>query len=522
MSNESWRSRRPTGLRSFDHPEGIDPPGARRDDPGVDVSPDVALQCATWYGRLRLPARCCCRSHPSRCRRGRSPWWRFANRPWSRPRWRRSTTERLSRKFYRRPARLRQPRGVTAALAWWMALAAVYAAGVLVMLARFGLDRRNLKRLAREAIEVRDREWTGLLERVCGRLRVRRPVRLLRSRERSMPMAFGTRQPPIVVPPLRTPGRTTGGAPWCFTRWRTSRATTALRNTRLCRVCAVLVPPGGMVGCATLARGAGAGVRRSRHRGRPAAREYADHLLEIAYAFGGDRAPALAVSMARPRQLEGRMLAALDAARNRSVPDWPVRLAGAVVAAALLLPVATATSAVVTADPEEVVDGGMDLRPSGDHHNPHSGASARAAGSAFAAPARDIASGAQAAPQRTADTQAAQDGGTWESAPPAPRNGAPAADRARLLLRIQCADQPADGIDDLTTLRRGRAGSVPSATRCGHLHVRRRAAQRDGCRHVLVHGGPAVPRGAGQTGLRPADDARAISDGATRCRLRLR
>ena len=35
---------------------------------------------------------------------------------------------------------------------------------------------------------------------------------------------------------------------------------------------------------------------------------------------GSDRAPALAVSMARPRQLEGRMLAVLDAARNRRVP----------------------------------------------------------------------------------------------------------------------------------------------------------------------------------------------------------
>ena len=45
-----------------------------------------------------------------------------------------------------------------------------------------------------------------------------------------------------------------------------------------------------------------------------------DHLLEIAYSFGSHRAPALAVSMARPRQLEGRMLAALDAARNRRVP----------------------------------------------------------------------------------------------------------------------------------------------------------------------------------------------------------
>jgi len=41
-------------------------------------------------------------------------------------------------------------------------------------------------------------------------------------------------------------------------------------------------------------------------------RDYAGHLLEIAYSLGGGRAPALAVTMARPRQLEGRMLAVLD------------------------------------------------------------------------------------------------------------------------------------------------------------------------------------------------------------------
>ena len=59
------------------------------------------------------------------------------------------------------------------------------------------------------------------------------------------------------------------------------------------------------------------------------AREYAGHLLEIAYSSGGRRAPALALSMARPRQLEGRMLAALDDARNRRRSGARVRRAAA-------------------------------------------------------------------------------------------------------------------------------------------------------------------------------------------------
>ena len=58
------------------------------------------------------------------------------------------------------------------------------------------------------------------------------------------------------------------------------------------------------------------------------ARDYAGHLLEIAYSLGSGRTPALAVGMARRGQLEGRLLAVLDAARNRRVPSAPGRLIG--------------------------------------------------------------------------------------------------------------------------------------------------------------------------------------------------
>jgi hypothetical protein len=50
------------------------------------------------------------------------------------------------------------------------------------------------------------------------------------------------------------------------------------------------------------------------------AREYAGHLLELAYTLGHSAAPRVVVTMARPRELEGRMLAVLDAARNRRDP----------------------------------------------------------------------------------------------------------------------------------------------------------------------------------------------------------
>lgn len=98
------------------------------------------------------------------------------------------------------------------------------------------------------------------------------------------------------------------------------------------------------------------------------AKEYAGHLLEIAYSFGRHRAPVLAVSMARPSQLEGRMLAALDAARNRSRTRLGIRLAGGVATATIVLglaaarPTALAGGTIVTAAPS--TDAGVASEPS--------------------------------------------------------------------------------------------------------------------------------------------------------------
>jgi len=67
---------------------------------------------------------------------------------------------------------------------------------------------------------------------------------------------------------------------------------------------------------------------------------YASDLLEIAYTLGSRRAPGLAVTMARRGQLEGRLLAVLDAARNRATPSLIGRAAAALVAASVIVPVA--------------------------------------------------------------------------------------------------------------------------------------------------------------------------------------
>jgi beta-lactamase regulating signal transducer with metallopeptidase domain/HEAT repeat protein len=94
--------------------------------------------------------------------------------------------------------------------------------------------------------------------------------------------------------------------------------------------------------------------------GTPAS-DYAEHLLEVATGARDDRMPAVALAMAKPSELEGRMLAILDSRRPRRGPGrvgsaW---LVGSLTTLALVVGVlspvrrATATSAAtVTTSPE--------------------------------------------------------------------------------------------------------------------------------------------------------------------------
>jgi len=236
---------------------------------------------------------------------------------------------------------------------WSPVIAGVYAIGVFVMLIQLALQRRSVRCLARAATDLRDGAWPQLLSECADIMGIRRSVRLLRSREPSMPMAFGTILPTILIPVMADVWpedrrravvlhelahiarydclTQTLALAACTMYWFHPAAWLVARRLRIERELA----------CDDLVINAGA-----------PAREYAGHLLEIAYTLGSDRAPAMAVSMARPRQLEGRMLAVLDVARNRNVPALRMRVAGVTIAAALLLPLASVTSTVVAVEPD--------------------------------------------------------------------------------------------------------------------------------------------------------------------------
>jgi beta-lactamase regulating signal transducer with metallopeptidase domain len=228
---------------------------------------------------------------------------------------------------------------IFARMPWGSVLLAVYAAGVLLLLIRLMAQRRKVRRLTGEASDVAEEDWRRLFVECARRMGIQRPIRLLRGHERTMPMALGTRHPAIVIPAIAD-------------TWEEDRRRAVLlheiahvaRHDCLTQMIAAIA-------CALywIHPGVWWMARRLRVERELAcddrvltagthAREYAEHLLELAYALRSPRTPAFVVSMARPRQLEGRMLAVLDAARSRAVPGLRIRLAGVAITSALLVP----------------------------------------------------------------------------------------------------------------------------------------------------------------------------------------
>ena len=235
-------------------------------------------------------------------------------------------------------------------LRWYAVVVRVYMAGLLVLLLRLIVQRWAVRQFSRRATVVQDGDWMALLRECADRMGVRRPVRLLRSREHNVPVTFGTRRPSIVIPAIAdTWTEDRRRAVMCHELAHVSRFD-CLTHTFATAACALywFHPAAWWIARRLrIERELACDDRVIASGTEP--REYAGHLLEIAYSFGGRRAPALAVSMARPGQLEGRMLAALDSARNRTVPAPGACLAGTAAALMLLVAIAAAKPMVAVA-----------------------------------------------------------------------------------------------------------------------------------------------------------------------------
>jgi beta-lactamase regulating signal transducer with metallopeptidase domain len=237
-------------------------------------------------------------------------------------------------------------------VSWSAALILVYCAGAIALLMYLLAQQWNVRRFARLATLVQDAAWTRLLAECVDALGIRRPVRLLRSRTHGVPLAFGTRRPSIVIPDIADE--------WSEDRRRAvllhelahvARQDCLTQSVAFGACALYWFHPGlwWVAGRLRVERELACDDRVIAAGSPP--RDYAGHLLEIAYSLGGRAAPALAVTMARPRQLEGRLLAALDDRRNRTVPRIRFCAVIIAVAAAILLPLAAVAPTVVAAAP---------------------------------------------------------------------------------------------------------------------------------------------------------------------------
>ena len=85
-------------------------------------------------------------------------------------------------------------------VSWSTVAGVVYGVGLLAFLLRLVAQRWSIRRLVRRATPVTAPVWTELLDEAARSLNCQRPVVLLRGLEETMPMAFGTRHPAILLP----------------------------------------------------------------------------------------------------------------------------------------------------------------------------------------------------------------------------------------------------------------------------------------------------------------------------------
>ena len=214
---------------------------------------------------------------------------------------------------------------------------AIWAAGTLVLLVRLLAGLTAVSRVVRRGRTIEDDRWHDRLEQAARQIGASPATLLLSSSETPLPMTCGIRRPVILLPAE------------CDT-WTEERAQVVLLH-ELAHVrrrdC--------LVHCA-------AQIMRALHWFNPLAwlavnrltaeREracddlvliagtrgtsYAEHLLDIARSVRAVTPPAAALAMARPSELEGRLLAILDAARDRR-PLEPRRWAAGALALAVLV-----------------------------------------------------------------------------------------------------------------------------------------------------------------------------------------
>jgi beta-lactamase regulating signal transducer with metallopeptidase domain/HEAT repeat protein len=201
-------------------------------------------------------------------------------------------------------------------------LVGLWALGVLALVARLVHGLLTVHRIAHRAPEVDGAAWRAALHEVADRLDMEELPRLVVSDAVRVPFACGFRHPTIVLP--------AEAMSWTDERRRVVLLHELAHIQRrdmfghlLSRLACVMYWFHPLVWMA--ARHLRAESERACDdlaiRSGARASDYAQHLLDIVTSIRGPVAPAVACTMARKRDFEGRMLAILDPERRRGTPS---------------------------------------------------------------------------------------------------------------------------------------------------------------------------------------------------------
>lgn len=242
-------------------------------------------------------------------------------------------------------------RSAPARLSLESVLALAWALGALAVAAWYLVGRIGLSRLAARAQTVSDPSWMRLLEHESARAGVGAPVRLLRSPRAGSPLTWQGRGLVVLLPD--------DAEQWPAERRRVVLAhelAHAARGDHLSQTVASAAcalywfhPLVWLASRKLRAESERACDDRVLAHGTEGS-DYALHLLDVArrshaLRYGG----MIAIGMARPSQLEGRLLAVLDAQRTRAVPSRAARAAAWVALALIVIPLAAMRPAAIAA-----------------------------------------------------------------------------------------------------------------------------------------------------------------------------
>lgn len=202
---------------------------------------------------------------------------------------------------------------------WWLWVIPVWAVGVALGLMPVVAGLLSLWRLGRSSSVLTGEPWRNLLGRAHSDLRLTRPVTLLLSDRRAMPMAWGTLKPKVLLPEdalawsddrrrvvlLHELGHVKRGD--CGTYIMARLACALHWFNPLAWLAARRLLAESETACDDLVLGVGLDGP-----------DYAQHLVDV--ASGAKAQPLttyIGIAMARPSKLEGRLLAVLDATRSR-------------------------------------------------------------------------------------------------------------------------------------------------------------------------------------------------------------